>query len=199
MNPKYKAVIFIALVALLSACGLNRQKRELKALEDCKYQIVSADSIYIAGLAIKEFSSADEINLAKLPSVALGFLRKNIPLTGKVNLQISNPTAKQASINQFDYIILIKDRELISGLVDQKISIAPGSTIKVPIHLKANIYQLVADPEIQQEVFDFLNTNQERKGLVTIKIKPTITIGHQQIKYPGYISIDKELSNQILL
>ncbi|MRX48336.1 NDR1/HIN1-like protein [Pedobacter puniceum] len=198
-----KLTKYILLLVILSifatACGVNKQTRELKALEDCKYNINSADSVYIAGIALKDFTTAKDFNLAKYPSMALGLLRKNIPIEGNVNLQITNPTSRQASINQFEYLILIKGKEIANGFVNQKVSVGAGSSTTVPIALKANIYSLLADEKIRNEILNFLNTDKEQKGLVTLKIKPSIALGQKLIKYPGYISIDKELSNKILL
>ena len=198
-----KLTKYILLLVILSffatACGINKQTRELKALEDCKYTIGSADSVYIAGIALKDFTTAKDFNLAKFPNIALGLLRKNIPIEGNINLQITNPTSRQASINQFEYLILIKGKEIANGFVNQKVSVGAGSTTMVPIALKANIYSLLADEKIRNEILDFLNTDKEQKGLVTLKIKPSIALGQKLIKYPGYISIDKELSNKILL
>jgi LEA14-like dessication related protein len=198
-----KLTKYILLLVIMSvfatACGVNKQTRELKALEDCKYNINSADSVYIAGIALKDFTTAKDSNLAKYPSIALGLLRKNIPIEGNVNLQITNPTSKQASINQFEYLILIKGKEVANGFVNQKVSVGAGSSTTVPIALKANIYSLLADEKIRNEILNFLNTDKEQKGLVTLKIKPSIALGQKLIKYPGYISIDKELSNKILL
>lgn len=198
-----KLTKYILLLVILSvfatACGVNKQTRELKALEDCKYNINSADSVYIAGIALKDFTTAKDFNLAKYPSIALGLLRKNIPIEGNVNLQITNPTSRQASINQFEYLILIKGKEIANGFVNQKVSVGAGSSTTVPIALKANIYSLLADEKIRNEILNFLNTDKEQKGLVTLKIKPSIALGQKLIKYPGYISIDKELSNKILL
>lgn len=198
-----KLTKYILLLVIMSvfatACGVNKQTRELKALEDCKYNINSADSVYIAGIALKDFTTAKDFNLAKYPSIALGLLRKNIPIEGNVNLQITNPTSRQASINQFEYLILIKGKEIANGFVNQKVSVGAGSSTTVPIALKANIYSLLADEKIRNEILNFLNTDKEQKGLVTLKIKPSIALGQKLIKYPGYISIDKELSNKILL
>lgn len=194
-----KYILLLTIASFTTACGINKQTRELKALEDCKYHITSADSVYIAGVAMKELSTAKEINLTKFPGIALGFLRKNIPIEGNINLQITNPTSRQASINQFEYLILIKGQEIANGFVNQKVSVGAGSSTTVPIALKANIYSLLADDKTRNEILDFLNTNKEQKGLVTLKIKPSIALGNKLIKYPGYISIDKELSNKILL
>ena len=39
---------------------------------------------------------------------------------------------------------------------------------------------------------------EEKKSLVTIKIRPSFMVGNKSIKYPGYISIEKELSSKML-
>ena len=53
-----------------------------------------------------------------------------------------------------------------------------------------------------EEILDFVRGGEsgaaERKGVVTIKIKPTIDVGGKLVKYPGYITIDKEVSSKIL-
>src|SRR5690606_30529865 len=102
-----------------------------------------------------------------------GFLRKNIPLEGKINLQITNPGVKKAAINQFQYLILIKDQQIVDGFVNQKVSIEPGETVVVPVKLKSNIYKLLNDQQAMDEILNFLsggNTKEtEKTGVVTIK------------------------------
>jgi hypothetical protein len=52
------------------------------------------------------------------------------------------------------------------------------------------------------EISEFLKSRTsgtEKKGMLTVKIKPSIKIGNTLVKYPGYITIDKEISSKILL
>ncbi len=52
------------------------------------------------------------------------------------------------------------------------------------------------------DIGDFLSSasrGTEKKGMVTLKIKPSILIGGNLVKYPGFITIDKEVSSKILL
>jgi len=199
-----KIAYFSCALLLFAGCGINKQVKNLKAFEDCRYEISSADSMYIANVKVTDLVNKDGFDFAKTPRLALALLRKDVPLTGRVNLLINNPSADLAAINQFEYKVLFKNQELANGLVDQEIAVAPnGGKTRVPIKINSNIYQLLTDTKTQDAIADFIlaakDGKEEKKGIVTIKIKPTIGLGGKKIKYPGYITIDKEVSSKILL
>jgi LEA14-like dessication related protein len=197
-----KILLFCIAAAILQSCGINKQTNQIKALEKCVYDLVSADSIYVAGTDMSQMIRDRNVDLRKLPRVALGLLRRDVPLTARLNLKVSNPTADLASINQFEYIVLIKDQQIANGFVDQKVVVSPGGTTNVPVKLNANIYQILSNGKTMDQIFDFIQggsgNGTERKGIVTVKIKPTIQVGKKLVKYPGYITIDKEISSKIL-
>ncbi|MEJ5091729.1 hypothetical protein GEO21_16965 [Sphingobacterium faecium] len=183
-------------IAILTSCGVSRQKAQIENLGKCKYDIQSVDSIRVAGTSIQKIVKSDGIDLSALPSVALGMLRKNIPLDAVVRLRIQNPTLKKAAINQFQYIILFEKKQLAEGIVNQSISIDPGQSTIASVRLNTNIYELINNGDLARFIGSNSNT---KKGLFTIKIKPSINIAGKSIFYPGYITIDKEVSRNILL
>lgn len=196
-------ILSLALVSLMGCTGLNRQVSQIKALEDCKYEIGSADSISVANVNVKDLIGKDKLDLVKMPRLALALLRKNVPLKARINLVINNPSNQLAAINQFEYKVLIKNRELAGGFVNQKIAVNPnGGTTTVPIQINSNIYHVLSDDKAMDAIYDFLigagEDDKERKGDFTVKIKPTLDFGNKQIQYPGYITIDKEISSKHL-
>jgi len=198
-----KQLLTYLLPLVLAGCGVNKQVKYTKALEDCKYDILSADSIYIANVNAKDLAGKDGIDYTKAPRLALAFLRKEIPLDARVNLKVSNPGRKMAAINEFEYKILLENRQLAEGFSQNKVTVGPGSTVVVPILINSNIYGLLSDKKTQNAIADFVlapaQGEDEKKSKLTIKIKPTIEVGSKKIKYPGYITIDKEISRKILL
>ncbi len=195
-------LLLCLLTITLFSCGVNKQAKQIKALEKCTYVIASASQITVAGTDIKSIVNKDNINLSSLPGLALGLFRKDVPLKANLNLEISNPTANLASINQFEYKILINRQEIATGFVDQNVQVEPGKTTLVPVMVNANIYPLVSNKKLMDEVGKFLaakNGGPEQKGLVTLKIKPSFMIGKSLVSYPGFITIDKEVSSKILL
>lgn len=198
-----KKIILLCVLAIsFGACSINKQAQQIKALEKCDYKLLDATAVTIAGTDVSKLITNQSIDLVNLPGLALGYLRKDIPLRTTLNLQISNPSNALAAINNFDYIILINRQEIANGTVNQAVSIGAGQSVKVPVQLNANIYRFLADGKTLQDITAFLSgaaKGSEQKGLVTLKIKPSIMVGGNLVKYPGYITIDREVSSKILL
>lgn len=190
------------LAVTMMGCGVNKQAQQIKALEKCTYKLVSADNITVAGTDVRKLVNSQDINISSLPGLAFGLLRRDVPLRARLNLQISNPSGSEAAINQFEYKILINRQELATGFVNQEVNVMPGQAAVVPVDMNVNVYQFISNARVMSEISDFLragNGSEERKGLVTLKIRPSIKVGNSLIRYPGFISIDKEVSSKLLL
>ncbi len=196
-----KLIVILFMAVFAASCGIDKQARQVEALEKCTYEINSVDSIFIAGRDITQMIEEKTLELRNVPELALALMRKNIPLKAKVNLTINNPTANPAAINQFEYIVLIKDQELANGFVNEKVNVEPGGTTTVPVRVNSNIYSFLSNGKTMDEILDFLrgaeNGAQEKKGVITIRIKPTIEVGNKLVKYPGYFTVNKEVSSKI--
>ncbi len=197
-----KLLLICLLAITCTSCGISRQTQQLKALEDCDYKITGANTITLAGTDVKKLIGSKTIDLSSLPGLAFGYLKKDIPLKANLQVEISNPSSALAAINNFDYIILVNKQELVSGTIDQRINIEAGKSVTVPIQMNANIYPFLSNQSIMKDISDFLGsttTGNEKKGLVTLKIRPSVMVGGALVKYPGFITIDKEVSSKILL
>lgn len=193
-------VICFAAITVMS-CGVNKQAQQIKALEKCTYKVMSATNVTVGGADVKGMINQN-FNLASLPGLAFGLLRKDVPLRARLNMEITNPSSSLAAINEFEYKVLINKQELANGFVNQLVSVEPGQSVVVPVDITANVYQFISNAKVMSEISDFLKSStdgQERKGLVTLKIKPSIKVGNSLVKYPGFITIDKEVSSKILL
>ena len=195
-----KKYLFICIITFLaSGCGISRK---IDVLEKCTYNIKSADNIFLAGKDMTELFKNRTFDLSNAPGLALAMLRKNIPLKANVNLSIYNPTSKSTVINQFDYIVLVKGQEIAKGMVDKRINLEAGATSIVPVEINSNIYSFLSNGETMKELLDFIsgakNGPNEKKSMVTIKIRPSFMLGKELIKYPSYIIINKEISSRVL-
>ncbi|RYE10936.1 MAG: hypothetical protein EOP44_01550 [Sphingobacteriaceae bacterium] len=195
---KYTLLLLLPLAFLLSRCGVNKQVQQAKALGKCRFELVSADSIYLAGMNMNQFAGQDNINLGSLPRLAMGFISRSIPLDARLVLKITNPSAETAAINQFEYKILLKNSEVFTGYVNHRVEVAPvGGTTRVPIVISTNAYHLITDEQTRDAFADlvqhFTGAKNARKTVVTIKIKPTLDLGNKAVSYPGYITFEKEI------
>ena len=167
-------------------------------LEQCQFDVKSADSIYVFGHDLGRELKAGSFELSSIPELAIGLFRKNIPLIARLNLNIQNPGNKAIEISQFEYIIAYKGKEFVNGTSERRMIIKSGQTTVVPITLSTNIYSILSDKDTRNEIFSYLKGTRTRdvgqKKSISIKIRPSIRVGKKLIKYPGYITIDKELS-----
>ncbi|HLK98349.1 MAG TPA: hypothetical protein VK364_11325 [Hymenobacter sp.] len=200
---KVLIITLLALPLLFSRCGVNKQLSQAKVLGDCRYAIASADSVFLAGTDVRQFRKIEDINPARYPRLAAGLLTRNIPLEGRINLDITNPTNKLAGINQLEYRIILAGQELFQGFLNQRIEVQPGGgKTRVPVRLNANAYRLFTDPNTRdafmQLVQNFSGADDSKPSKLTIRIKPTLDLGGKQVNYPGYITIDQDVTNKIL-
>ncbi len=204
---KVQLFFLIALPALFFQCGVSRQIGEAKALRDCKYNLLSADSMRVAGYDIREFRSVqsiEDVNPLKYPRLAAGLLTRNIPFAARINLEITNPTNKLAALNQLEYILVLAGKEFAQGFINQRIEVTPGGgKTTVPVRISTNAYQLATDPATRESFVNLVRTlSGDQSGTptkLTIKIKPTLDLFNKAVDYPGYITIDQDITSKILL
>ncbi|MBM3400775.1 MAG: hypothetical protein FJY21_00425 [Bacteroidetes bacterium] len=194
-----KKILVVSLIALiLSGCGVSRK---ISLLEQCRYDIKSADSIYFFGRDLSQQIKTGGFDLGSLPELAIGVLRKDIPLRARINLGIDNPGSKAIEINQFDYVISFKGIELVNGTTDRRITIQSEGSTLVPIKIETNIYSILSERNTREEILSYLRGANGRepvqKSQISIKIRPSIRIGKKLIKYPAYITMDKELNSNM--
>lgn len=201
---KTLVLVLISLPLLFSRCARNGQLSQAKALGQCRYTIASADSIYLAGIDVRQLRKIEDINPARYPRLATGLLTRNVPLDARLNIDITNPTNKLAGINQLEYRILLAGQELFNGFLNQRIEVQPGGgRTRVPVRLNTNAYQLLTDDKTREAFTQLVQNLSGNTGTqpskLTIKIKPTLDLFGKQVNYPGYITIDQDVTNKILL
>jgi hypothetical protein len=196
-------LLFIG-AGVLVGCGVNRQVKEAKALGECKFDVNSIDSVYIAGVDVREFRNMRDFDLAKYPQLGLAFFRKNVPLQLRVNMDITNPTNRTAAVNQVDYKVLLTNNEIFSGILNRRIEVLPGTApTRVPIQLATNAYDLLSNESTRNEFLNMMQAlagrGEAKPSKFTIKVKPTLALGDKKVNYPGYITIEREISPQMIL
>jgi hypothetical protein len=198
--------VMLLIVGILAGCGVGRQVSDAKTFGDCKYDIGSVDSVYLAGIDVREFKnirSFSDFDLARYPGLAMGLLKKNVPLDLRVNVDITNPTKKRAAINQLEYKVLLSDSEIFNGYMNQLIEVLPGTgSTRVPVRLSTNAYQLITNDKTRDQFINMILSLTGKSGVkptkFTVKVRPTLDVAGKQINYPGYITFEKEITSQMI-
>ena len=200
-SAKWTGITLCAIFFAFS-CTIDKQAKALRALEKCRYEFVSADSVFLGGADVNKLIANGRVDVSQLPGVAMGFLSRDIPLSGVLNVRVTNPTNHLAGIQQFAYKVEVEGREVLDGVSDLPIEVPAGETVVVPVKLRTNVYKFLSDRETLNKLLTFIqsarNGATDEKVNLTFKIKPTLALGNKALNYPGYIDIHKEVSADFL-
>lgn len=189
---KYK-IVFIVLVTLLSGCALKK----MKAFSECAFRLDKVNSIKVADVNINP-NGKTNISMPEALQLAAALSQKKLPVTLDLNIEGQNPNTIEAKMIKFDWKIKVKGDEIIDGVVNNVMTIAPQSTATVGFQTKFDLYPTVTNYSME-EVRDILNNVFDEEGNpkdIKILIRPYISVGKVNIPYPTFIDISKSYKSK---
>lgn len=188
---KNKAIFYIMTIITLSSCT---QLRQFAALTKCEFRTTTMEKTTLAGIDVQGVKSLKEIKLTEAAKLTTAVAKKNVPLSFTLNIEAKNPNSSKAAINKIEWIALIDDQQLTTGVVNKRVEIEANSGVAtIPININANLSEVFSG-ETGKSVLNFgfnLVGAGDEPSRVTLKIKPTILIGSYPLSYPGYITLSK--------
>jgi hypothetical protein len=125
-----------ALVIVSSAAGCSTL-RGVEALRQVDFTLDRVADVHVAGVAVRDVHSVDELDTAQGAQLAAAALMGDLPLDCTVVLRATNPpsNAVTAELMRMDWTLLLDGRKAAAGRMDRRYSIAPGETqdIAVPV------------------------------------------------------------------
>lgn len=193
---KTNSLLFLSTIMfVIGACGSLNPAKQADLLKNHRYDVESVTGLRIAGTDAQKITG-EQTNIASLPAIVLGIMRKDLPLEGTVNMKVTNPTAQASSINAFRYVIEIQGKPFFEGTVNQNLRLANGESSVIPLTFKSNLFGVTDDKNGIEKVLSDVFTRQGN-GFVVLKIQPSIVLGGRNIYYPGYITVDNDLLKSI--
>ena len=131
-------------------------------------------------------------------TVAGQLLQKRLPFEITVNVEVRNPGTSLAAVNSIQWIAFIDDLQLAQGTVSQRVEVQPsGGTSKIPIRVQADLIDYLEgdNPSAMLNFALNLVNAGDQASQLTLKVKPSVLIGTQEIPYPDYFNITKEFSS----
>lgn len=193
---KIKKFILILLVALgLSSCDVLLQMAQMANFANCTFDFNSVNSVQMLGMNLSKGMSKSDLNVNQLLILTQALMKKSLPVTFNVNLDVSNPNSTPASMTKMDYILSLNDKQVIATTMDKSINVPANASNVITIPVTTDLFQLFSGESadaILNLAFKLAGASSDPVN-VGIKVKPYITVGGQQLAYPDYISMNKML------
>ncbi len=184
------SVLFIIFISI--SC---RQIRELQSFAKCDFRLSTVENTTLAGVNVQQVRNIRDLNFAQAAKITQSYASGSLPLNLIVNLQVKNPNASTAAMNSVDWIMLIDDKEIVDGTLNERIQIDPnGGVSTLPIKISADLRKILNSMPADQAVNMGLGLtgNGDKPTRITLKVKPSIMVGQTIVKYPGFIKVNQE-------
>lgn len=182
----------ILLLFFLSNC---RQLRELQSFANCDFRLRNVEKTTLAGMNVQNVRSISDLSFAQAAKITTAYANGSLPLDLVVNVEVKNPNANPASMNSMEWIMLIDDKEIVDGVVNERIAIDPNGGIStLPIRINTDLRKVLSGMSPEQAVNMGLGLSGQngKPTRITLKVKPSIMVGQTVLKYPGYINVNSE-------
>ena len=176
MSKIKRTLIILFVMVGLSSCEVLNQVAQVANLVNCTFNFDSVNQI--------------KINLAN------ALMRRELPVSFNVNVNVSNPNSIAAAMAKMDYILSLNGKQVISTTMNNGINVPANSSSVVSIPITTDLFQLFSGESadaILNLAFKLAGASSNPVN-VGLKVKPYISINGQQLAYPDFITMNKVLN-----
>jgi len=188
MKKLFLLSLFICII-FYSCQQINQMSNFLK----CEFRIGSVQNTHLAGINVQEIRSISDLNLIDAGRLTAAYAQGSLPLTMTLNIDAKNPNNNQAAMNRMEWILMIEGKELVTGVLNDKVSLSPnGGTSTIPLSIQADLKKIMSNNSTQENInlgLGLIDNGNKPSKKLSLKIKPSIMIGNLNIPYPGYITV----------
>lgn len=196
MSKLKKTLIILFVTMGLASCDVLNQVAQMANLVNCTFDFNSVNQIQMLGVNLSKGMSKTDLNATQLLSLADAIMRKQLPVTFNVNVDVKNPNSIAAAMTKMDYILTLNGKQVVSTTMNNGINVPANSSSVVSIPITTDLFQLFSGESVDAIVnlaFKLAGASSNPVN-VGLKVKPYISINGQQLAYPDFISMNKVLN-----
>lgn len=187
-------MLILLVIGGMLVWGGCKTLKELANFARCKFRYTNITQTQLAGVDVTKVMNYKDLNFTDAAKVGANLAQGRLPLNFIINLQVNNPNAEKAALNKLDWIALIDDKELVKGVLNQRVEIASGQTATLPLTVNADLIQAFkgeSKDKLPSYAFGLADNNGKPRR-VGMKVKPTIMVGGASFAYSGWITLSQE-------
>lgn len=196
MSKLKKTLIILFVTMGLASCDVLNQVAQMANLVNCTFDFNSVNQIQMLGINLSKGMSKTDLNATQLLSLADAIMRKQLPVSFNVNVDVKNPNSIAAAMTKMDYILTLNGKQVVSTTMNNGINVPANSSSVVSIPITTDLFQLFSGESADAIVnlaFKLAGASSNPVN-VGLKVKPYISINGQQLAYPDFISMNKVLN-----
>ncbi len=192
--PMKKIARLLIIVIFINSCATLK---ELITFTKCEFRVKSVREVTLAGVNLNRKTAIADFTMDDFASVAQAVIRGVVPMDFYIDLEAKNPNTQNASIDKIEWIVYIDDQEILTGTIDQKVSVPANNGLAIiPLKFQVDLKKIARSSAARSLAEFALSAMQigNHDSRLTVKIKPSVSVGSFLLTYPGYIKVTKEFS-----
>jgi len=194
MKKKLSVIIILAITIVAASC---LQLQQMQNMTKCEFRIKNVENIQLASIDIQNKKSYQDLSILDAAKITSAVAGGTLPLDLRLNVDVKNPNSTTAAMNKLEWILMIDDTQMLNGVSNKRVEIAPNATSTLPLDMRVDLKEVLSG-ESGSSLLNFAFNLADAGGAptrITLKAKPTIMVGSIPLTYPGYINIKKDFTS----
>jgi hypothetical protein len=176
-------------VFLLTGC---QTLKELAALRQVNFAIDRVADVQLAGIDVDRIRSFSDLGPADALKLTRAVAQRELPLSFQLHLLAENPpdNSVSARLVKLDWMLLLEDKETISGVFEDEVVLPPGQPQDVPFAISLDLMEFFEQsaPDLVDLALAISGQGGSPKE-IKLRATPTVNTSLGPIRYPQPITI----------
>lgn len=192
-----KTIIILLLpVLFLTSCDILEQVAQVAALQECEFEMDNVDNVKVLGIRMDNKDEISDFSFSDLAKLTAAIGGGTLPLEMDLNVKVTNPNTQTAAMTRMDWKVYLDDVHMVDGVVSDRVTIQPNGSAVVPFRAALDLNDVISGDGLDAMLNLVMNLSghSNEASRLKLKVKPAINVAGRAIAYPGYISVEEEIT-----
>ncbi len=182
---------FLALVLGLLLIPGCATLQSLAALSQVRFDLDGVSGVRLAGVELERIRSYEDLSLADAGRIGAAVVSRRLPLEATLQVGARNPQENpEARLLALDWTLFLRDRETVSGGVDQELLLPSSIRTEVPVRVSLDLMEFFegSTRDLVDLALSLVGAGEEPVE-VRLDAVPTVETALGPIRYPRPLSL----------
>lgn len=187
------ALVAVAVVVTAAAAGCATLQ-EIAALRHVAFALDRTSDVTLAGVRVDRLREYEDLSAGEVARIAQALAGGELPLSLTVHVRADNPEDNvTARLVRMDWTLLIRERETVSGVLEEEYRLPPGESTDVPVRVSLDLREFFEGSarDLVAIGLDAAGRGGPPRG-IALRAVPVIDTALGPIRYPNPIVIGVE-------
>lgn len=190
--PSRVLLLGTALVLGLSGCAALQS---LAALSQVRFDLERVSELRLAGVDLLRVTGYEDLSPREVLQLTLALTTRELPLEMTLDLTADNPADNpEARLLALDWVLLLQDRETVSGGLDQALVLPSGVVTGLPLRVRLDLLEFFeGSARDLVELVGALAGVEGEPVAVGLRATPTVDTPLGPIRYPRPLELGRTI------